>query len=122
MIFLRVFRSPCTIINGNGLIESNDILGAYCKPGPDIVDPLLTSIQAIKLRGKNEIDYNSSHRVIHSGTCKTHAWQNPGELVSIQDAESGELKGKLTDFAINISRSGKEVSNTTFVRIERENT
>ena len=122
MIFVRAYRGPCTVTNDNDGISTNDVLGEFCKPGNDITEPLLTTVQAMRLRGKNEIDYHSTNRVMHSGTCKTHVWKNPGQLVSIQDAEFGELKGKLTDFALNISRSGSNVENTAFVRIERENT
>lgn len=120
MIFARVYRGPCVITNGEDDDSTNDVLGEFCKAGPDIVEPLLTNVQAVRLRGKNEIDFNSTHRVSHSGVCKNHTWQNPGQLVSIQDTEFGELKGKLVNFAINISRSGKEVNNTTSVNIERE--
>lgn len=113
---IRVYRYPC-VLSGS---EDDITYGTYCKLGPDIIDSLLTSELALRLRGKNEIDFNISNRVIVSGTCKIHNWVNPGALVDIDDNQLGRMKGLLRSFSLSISRDGDRANAVTNVRIERE--
>ena len=116
MPYKYVYRYPC-VIKENG-IELE--VGEYCKVGPDIIDSLLTNEVVLTHRGRNEIDHNSSNRVMVSGNCKLHTWVQPGVLTTIEDSQLGLLKGILRTFSLNISRNGDNATATTSIKIERE--
>lgn len=93
------------------------------KPGPDITDPLLTSVPPAIARGTREIDYHSTNRNIESGNCILLPYIATGSLVNV--TESVKIyRGKLKSYAviIDISEDGKDFTATSAINIERETT
>jgi len=91
------------------------------RPGPDIVEALLTSEPAAIARGRREIDHSTALRSIESGNCPLLPAMATGSLISVTTAR-GSYRGKLTLWAttIDISEDGGDFTATTAVTIERE--
>lgn len=66
------------------------------RPGPDIVDPLLTNVAVQKERGRVELDTHEPQSPV-TVTTRYNAAVKPGDLVKIQDAAHGPIwYGKIT--------------------------
>ena len=91
------------------------------RPGPDIVDSLLTSEPAAIARGRREIDHSTAIRSLENGNCPLLPAMETGSLLHVTTAR-GSYRGKLTLWAttIDISEDGREFTATTSVSIERE--
>lgn len=91
------------------------------RPGPDIIDQLLTSEPAGIARGRREIDHSAAMRSIEQGNCPLLPYMATGSLVHVTEARCS-YRGKLTLWAttIDISEDGREFTTTTAVAIERE--
>lgn len=116
----RVIQAPCAIDTWDTVLEEYGP-NNYCKPGQDIVDPLLTSETIARVRGTNEINKHFSDRVIVSGSVILRNWESPGSIVSCVDNQIGEYRGLLKNFAITINRESRDrISVYSSVVIERE--
>ena len=95
--------------------------GAGDRPGPNIVDPLLTSEPAAIARGRREIDHSTAMRSIEQGNCPLLPYIATGSLVHVTEARRS-YRGKLTMWAttIDISEDGREFTAMTSVSIEME--
>ena len=91
------------------------------RPGPDIVEALLTSEPAAIARGRREIDHSVAMRAIENGNCPLLPYMETGKLIAVTTAR-GSYRGKLTMWAttIDISEDGRDFTATSAVTIERE--
>lgn len=91
------------------------------RPGPDIIDALLTSEPAAIARGRREIDHSTAMRSLENGNCPLLPAMETGSLLHVTTAR-GSYRGKLTLWAttIDISDDGRDFTATTAVSIERE--
>jgi hypothetical protein len=94
--------------------------GAGDKPGPDIIDPLLTSEPVAVARGRREIDYHSSSRIKEQAQCPKHGFMSTGSLVLITEAEK-QWPGLIRYFSLTltIDDSGERFTADTGLHIER---
>lgn len=67
----------------------------------EIVSSLLKTDAAQIERGRQEINYSSTDRVIRTCLIASDDFIQPGELISIQDI-SGMKLGMLTDFSVSM--------------------
>jgi len=70
------------------------------KPGEDIVSSIFVSENAKVFRGTQEINYNSTDRVIKTCGLVSHEFVRPGLLASIS-SNSVVANGKVTDFSVS---------------------
>jgi len=89
------------------------------RTGDDLVDPLLTSEPAARERGRNEIDAQSTDRVIQTASGPHRRWVQPGSLVEYH-GRRGTWRGKLTRCAITLSRDGSSFTADRSLEMERE--
>ena len=89
------------------------------KQGPDISDPLITTVQVAQERGRREIDYNCSNRQLISSTGPLAGYMRPGKLVEVADAEKITWRGMIRTCAISINRDGDSFTADVNLRIER---
>ncbi len=87
------------------------------KPGPDIVDSVLVSTVAQLERGRQEINYHSTDRVLKVGALINSDHVQPGVLREIQD-KSGGVRGKVTKHSVNISVEKEKFSISTNIEVE----
>jgi len=117
---IRVVQLPCAIDEWDSDLQEYGP-NSFCKPGPDIVDPLLTSETIARVRGYNEIQKSFSDRVIVTGSIILRNWVAPGSIVSCVDNQVGEYRGMIKNFSITINRESKDrISVYSSVVIERE--
>lgn len=90
------------------------------RPGPDISDPLITSENAARERGRNEIDYACSHRQKVSGSGDLQQFLQPGALVEVQETARPPWRGQLKRWSMRITRQESEVTADQVMEIERE--
>lgn len=90
------------------------------KAGPEISDPLITSIEAAIARGTAEIDRQCTNRVVVAGTMPLAVDIAPGQIAQVGDAEHGTYRGMVKRVAINLSKQGKDLTATASLQIERE--
>jgi hypothetical protein len=84
-------------------------------PAPDIVEPLLTDIQAAIARGRKELDGGEPLQVVRL-TC-LYSPVVPGDLVEIQDTyQGGYYRGKVTSVEHSASENSLK-TNLELVRI-----
>jgi hypothetical protein len=88
------------------------------KPGPDIIDPLLTADQAAVERGRNEIDGACSSRSIFTCTGPHRRFVLPGTIVEYQGSRE-TWRGMVRRCAITITRDGNTFYATRALEIER---
>jgi hypothetical protein len=74
------------------------------KPGDEIVSSILATPASQIERGRQEINYSSTDRVIKSGVIVASAFILPGSVVAVQDRSNISL-GMLTEFSIS-TRNG----------------
>jgi hypothetical protein len=89
------------------------------KRGPDVVDALLVTEAACRARGQQEIDANSTNRVIERGNCPLHSYMETGSLVNVTN-DMGSYRGKLKAYSFTIDIQGRDFTCTSSVSIERE--
>lgn len=90
-------------------------------PGPDIVDPLITSAAGARARGNGEIDaagYNVQIIAANGPLRDDHI--APSALVEVLDIERQAWRGQVERSAITLTRSGTSFSATQSVEIEKE--
>jgi hypothetical protein len=74
--------------------------------GPDIVDPLLTSEEAIIQRGRAEINENSKSKVdVSCNLIPGVGYIEPGTIVEVSDMELGKVRGMATSYSFSGSIS-----------------
>jgi len=89
-------------------------------PGPDIVDPLITSAAGARARGNGEIDAHGYDMLIVSGNGPLRADHiPPGSLVEVTDTEQQAWRGQVERSAIVITRTGDTFSATQSLELER---
>ena len=71
------------------------------KPGPDIVDSILSTDLSQRERGRQEINFHSTDRVIESGNLIGTSFIRPGSMVQITNSKES-FKAKVTSFAFSI--------------------
>ena len=76
------------------MIEILVTRGAGDRPGPDISDPLITSVPVALARGSAEINRSMSDRRILSLDLTLMPWTDPGSLVGITSSR-GRQVGRL---------------------------
>lgn len=84
------------------------------KAGDEVVSPVLLTAGAQIERGRQEINYNSTDRVIKTCLLTRFSFCQPGEIVAIQ-GKDGVIPGMLTDIAIEVEN---EVSVKTTISVE----
>jgi hypothetical protein len=94
--------------------------GPADRPGPDITNPLITSVQAAVARGRAEIDRNCSHRVLVSSTGPFTGWIKPGALVEVADSEQVAWRGMVRSTALTMAMEDGEYKVDINLTIERE--
>ncbi len=87
------------------------------KPGEDIVDSILISDTSQIIRGTQEINYNSTDRVLKTGSVISSAFVEPGVIVELQD-KSGNVKGMVTGFSLSINSTNRKITMSTNVVVE----
>lgn len=90
------------------------------RQGPIISDPLITTEEVARERGRKEIDENSTDRELVSGSGPMGDYLRPGRLVGVMDAEQAAWRGRLIKVAFTLQRSGDSISLLTATEIERE--
>ena len=91
------------------------------RPGPDIVDELLTSDAVRVNRGRAEIDKNGSDRVSVSVNGGWIGFIPPCSLVQVNDQEYGSYRGVVDQCTETFRRSSlTEFTADTDLIIERE--
>lgn len=91
------------------------------RQGPDVVDPLISSVAQAIQRGRKEIDENSTNRFQVSGANPLYEFMEPCSLVQVTDMQKGNYRGVVLNYSISISRdnSGNHSAMSSVV-IERE--
>ena len=90
--------------------------GAGDKRGEDIVDPLLSTVEAQLARGTMELDANSTTPQTVNTTIVYRSGVGLGQLVEVHDAIQGQsYRGKITGVSHRIG-SGAVVSMLDIVR------
>lgn len=87
------------------------------KPGEDIVNAILVSDTSQIERGTQEINYNSTDRVLKTGVVVSTDYVEPGIIVELQD-KSGSSRGMVTGFSLVISASEGRISLSTNLEVE----
>ncbi len=87
------------------------------KPGPDIVSPILISDQSQIERGRQEINYHSTDRILKTGSVLNTEFIQPGVLVELQD-KSGNIRGMVTGFSIEIGFSKQNFNTSVNLNVE----
>lgn len=75
------------------------------KPGDEIVSSILVTPASQIERGRQEINFNSTDRVIKTAGVVSNTFITLGELVAIQD-RTGISLGMLTEFSIKVNEHG----------------
>lgn len=89
------------------------------KQGPDISDPLITSVLVAVERGRNAIDSVCSSRESVSSTGPCKGFIRPGSMAEVADSEQLVWRGMVQSCAIVISRSGGDFTADTNLVTER---
>ena len=90
------------------------------KQGPDISDPLITTVPVAVERGRNAIDAVCSNREMVTAAGPLKGFIRPGHLVEVADSEQQVWRGMVTSCALTITRDGESFSadiNTTTERV-----
>ncbi len=87
------------------------------KPGPDIVSSILVSTQSQIERGRQEINYHSTDRLLRTGVLYTMEYVQPGVIVEIQD-KTGHSRGMVTGFSLSISASKGNITSSANLIVE----
>ena len=87
------------------------------KPGNDIVDPLLTTIETQTERGRQEINRQSTDRDLIVGDKLTLLFVTPGFIATIADSNKTQI-GKILSFSLSISMSDKELNYNSQISVE----
>ena len=90
------------------------------RQGPDISDPLVTSVEAASERGRNEIDRACTNRELVQSSGALATWIRPGVLVEVLDAEQHAWRGMIRSCALVINRGVDSVTADINLEIERE--
>jgi len=90
------------------------------KPGPDISDPLLSTADAQRARGRGEINENCSSRVNVSGNGPADGYVEPCSLTQVTDAQVGQVRAIIDSCALTIDISGGSLTATSSITFERE--
>jgi len=77
-------------------------------PAPPVHDPLLSTIDALRERGRYELDSTSSNRLLSRVKLPYDGLVVPGDLVGIDSINS--ITAKVISVAITIKRSGTDLS------------
>ena len=75
------------------------------KPGPDIVDSILSSDLSQRERARQEINFHSTDRVIESGNLIGSSFIRPGSLAQITSSRE-TFRVKVTHFTFTIDSNG----------------
>lgn len=87
------------------------------KPGPDIVGATLVSTQSQIERGRQEINYHSTDRLIRTGVIHNMDYVKPGVIVELQD-KTGQNRGMVTGFSLSISASKDKITSSANLIVE----
>lgn len=98
------------------------VRGAGRRQGPDVIDAMLTDEQTALVRGRREIDYNCSPRVIEQCQCPLRSFVETGSLAKVTEA-AGQWPGRVAYFArtLTLDESGAYFTADVALHIEREN-
>lgn len=90
------------------------------RPGPDIIDPLLTTEPVAVERGRREIDYHYSSRTIEQCQCPKHDYLATGSLALVTESAK-QWRGVIRYFSLTltIDDSGERFTADTGLHIER---
>jgi len=86
------------------------------KPGDDIVDSVLTTVEAQKEAGTYYINHNMDDRIVYTGSQISLDFLQPGVMVTV-DNKGIEKNGLLTKYSGRIS-IGESVDITSQVTVE----
>ena len=90
------------------------------RPGDDISDPLLTTVEAQMERGRNEIDFHFSNRVKVSGNGPADEYVDPGGLANITDSEKGQYRAMVESCSLVFDIGKKSIQASSSITFERE--
>lgn len=93
--------------------------GAGDKPGPDIVDDLLSAVPMAVERGRNEIDRQCSNRRIVNLTGPYRSWIDTGSLVEVR-GRRGTYRGMVIRTALVVKRDGDSFQADMAIDLECE--
>jgi hypothetical protein len=83
--------------------------GAY--PAPDLVDPLITSLEAALSRGRAEMDRGEALQIVRLATV-FRAGGSPGQLIEVHNNLQGQAwRGQITgvDHKVDLGRTWTEL-------------
>ncbi len=84
-----------------------------------ITDPLITADNAARERGRNEIDHNSTNRVLVSLTGPYRTFHRPGQLVEYHGRRE-TWRGMILRSAVTLTRDGDSFGADMALELERE--
>lgn len=79
------------------------------RPGPDITDQLLTTEAVARERGRNEIDAQSSSRMLYTCTGPLEEYRMRGELVELVQRDRQPLRALARSWTLTINRSETDI-------------
>ena len=89
--------------------------GAGARPGPDIIDPLMSTQLVMIERGRAEIDANSGLQKVYL-TCRYRGGVQAGQLAEVHDNLQGaSYRGKIVGLAYK-ARGASVVLDVTLLR------
>ena len=93
--------------------------GVGDKPGPDIIDPLLTTELVCRERGRQAID-SSESKVIEQGNCPLLPYMETGKVTQVSLSDTVFI-GKVTGYSFTIDMSPfSQSSSVNIKRVRRD--
>jgi hypothetical protein len=89
------------------------------RQGPDVVDALLTTEAAGLARGRGEIDYHGTSRVLEATSGPLLPWLAPGSPVEVQEL-GRSYRGLVREYMVTIEIEDNQYSAATTLNVERE--
>lgn len=87
------------------------------KPGDEIVSSILVSPPSQIHRGRQEINYHSTDRLIKQGAIIDSSFVQPGTVAEISD-KVGSKRGMVIGFSVQVQADPRNISKSTNVSVE----
>jgi len=91
------------------------------RQGPDISDPLLTTIEAMTQRGRGEVNENAKSKMNVSGAMASSTDDiEPCSVIRVTDLEKGQYSAVVDSFSQVFDVKGKSFTASTSITFERD--
>ena len=107
-------------LSGSTAVSVLVVRGSGDSYGPEVQDPLITTDEAARERGRNLLDRYAARKANVQLTCPFRSLMRPGVLVEVLDLERPRWRGLLTGQTINIAVNGEDIIAETVLTIEQE--